>query len=68
MNDLPLLLYAGEARCPPDAHPEVLAAVAGRIAPSAEHGVACYLQAVLEASGRGSEGSRERPDWRRRPR
>jgi hydroxymethylpyrimidine pyrophosphatase-like HAD family hydrolase len=47
LNDLELLLAAGEARCPPDAAPEVLAAIAGRIAPTAEEGVARYLEELL---------------------
>jgi len=46
MNDLPLLLAAGEAYCPPDAVPGVLEAVAGRIAPAAEEGVARFLEAL----------------------
>jgi hydroxymethylpyrimidine pyrophosphatase-like HAD family hydrolase len=47
-NDLPLLRLAGRAYCPPDASPEVLEQVAGRIAPPAEEGVAQHLQQVLE--------------------
>jgi hydroxymethylpyrimidine pyrophosphatase-like HAD family hydrolase len=49
MNDLPLLLAAGEAYCPPDAVEDVLEAVSGRIAPAAEEGVAGFLEALIEA-------------------
>jgi 5-amino-6-(5-phospho-D-ribitylamino)uracil phosphatase len=47
-NDLPLLGVAGEAFCPPDAQPEVLAATRGRIACAAEEGVAAFLEARLD--------------------
>lgn len=46
-NDLPLLLLAGEALCPPQSAAPVLQAVSRRIASPAEHGVACYLEALL---------------------
>lgn len=46
MNDLPLLLAAGEAYCPPDAVPGVLEAISGRIASAAEEGVARFLEAL----------------------
>jgi hydroxymethylpyrimidine pyrophosphatase-like HAD family hydrolase len=46
MNDLPLLLAAGEAYCPPDAVPAVLAAIPGRIAAAEEEGVARFLEAL----------------------
>ena len=47
MNDLPLLLAAGQAFCPPDAPPEVLRRVEGRIAPPTEEGVAAYLERLM---------------------
>ncbi len=46
MNDLPLLLAAGEAYCPPDAVAGVLEAIPGRIAAAAEEGVARFLEAL----------------------
>jgi 5-amino-6-(5-phospho-D-ribitylamino)uracil phosphatase len=46
-NDLPLLLLAGAAFCPPDAQPEVLEAVGGRIGRAADEGVAAFLEALL---------------------
>ncbi len=46
-NDLPLLRLAGGAFCPPDAQPEVLAQVEGRIACAADEGVAAYLEELL---------------------
>jgi hydroxymethylpyrimidine pyrophosphatase-like HAD family hydrolase len=47
MNDLPLLLAAKEAYCPPDAPPEVLRQIAGRIAAPVEEGVAHHLDRLL---------------------
>ena len=46
-NDLPLLRLAGEAFCPPDAQPEVLEAVGGRIGRAADEGVAAFLEALI---------------------
>jgi len=51
LNDLPLLLAAGEAYCPPDAPPEMLSKVAGRVAPTAEEGVAVHLERLLVCPG-----------------
>ena len=46
-NDLPLLKWAGDAYCPPEAAAEVLAAVRGRIAPCSEQGVATFLEQIM---------------------
>ena len=47
-NDLPLLRWAREAYCPPDAADRVRASVAGQIQPCAEEGVAIFLEALME--------------------
>lgn len=51
VNDLPLLLKAGLAFCPPTAAPEVLDQVAARIAAPADQGVARYLEQVMREAG-----------------
>jgi 5-amino-6-(5-phospho-D-ribitylamino)uracil phosphatase len=48
MNDLPLLLMAGQSYCPPNSLAEVLAQIPRRIAGPAEEGVAEYLEQLLE--------------------
>jgi Cof subfamily protein (haloacid dehalogenase superfamily) len=49
LNDLPLLLAAGRAFCPPGAHPRVLARVSGRIGSATQEGVASYLEDLLQS-------------------
>jgi len=44
VNDLPLLLLAGQAFCPPDASTEVQERISHRIAPPAQEGVASYFE------------------------
>ena len=43
-NDLPMLAWAGRAYAVTTGHPEVLAAVTGRVGPPEEHGVAIELE------------------------
>jgi hydroxymethylpyrimidine pyrophosphatase-like HAD family hydrolase len=50
LNDLPLLLAAGRAFCPPEAHPRVLAEVSGRIDSATQEGVATYLEDLLQSA------------------
>jgi hypothetical protein len=47
LNDLPLLEMAGAAMAPVDAHPDVLARIAGRMPATSDEGVAEYLERVL---------------------
>lgn len=49
LNDLPLLLAAGRAFCPPEAHPRVLAEVPRRIGSAPQEGVATYLEDLLQS-------------------
>ena len=50
-NDLPLLLLAGQAYCPPEAVAEVRERIPGRIGGPREEGVASYLEAQLLGGG-----------------
>jgi len=47
-NDLPMLAWAGRPYAVSSGHPEVLAAVPGRVAPPEEDGVARELERLFD--------------------
>ena len=51
-NDLPMLTWAGTSYAVANAHPQVLAAVAGRARSNDQDGVAAVLAALFPANGR----------------